>query len=74
MHGLGRLLIYTGLFIVILGMCILLAEKMGLPLGHLPGDFAWRGKRSSFYFPLTTCVVLSAVLSLILYILGRLRR
>ncbi|MGH9615156.1 MAG: DUF2905 domain-containing protein [Acidobacteriaceae bacterium] len=74
MHGLGRLLIYVGFFIVIVGVCILVAEKIGLPLGRLPGDFAWRGKRSSFYFPLATCLVLSAILSFILYILGHLRR
>lgn len=74
MHGLGRLLIYVGIFIVIVGVCILVAEKIGLPLGRLPGDFAWRGKRSSFYFPLATCLVLSAIVSLILFIVGHLRR
>jgi hypothetical protein len=74
MQGLGRLLIYAGVFIVILGVCVLLAEKLGLPLGRLPGDFAWRGKRSSVYFPLATCLILSAILSLLLYVLGRLRR
>jgi hypothetical protein len=74
MQGLGRLLIYAGVFIVILGACVLLAEKLGLPLGRLPGDFAWRGKRSSVYFPLATCLLLSAILSFLLYVLGRLRR
>jgi hypothetical protein len=74
MQGLGRLLIYAGVFIVILGVCILLAEKLGLPMGRLPGDFTWRGKRSSVYFPLATCLLLSAILSFLLYVLGRLRR
>lgn len=74
MQGLGRLLIYAGVFIVIVGVCVLLAEKLGLPLGRLPGDFAWRGKRSSVYFPLATCLLLSAILSLLLYVLGHLRR
>lgn len=74
MQGLGRLLIYAGVFIVVLGACVLLAEKLDLPLGRLPGDFAWRGKRSSVYFPLATCLLLSAILSFLLYVLGRLRR
>lgn len=74
MQGLGRLLIYAGVFVVIIGVCVLLAEKLGLPLGRLPGDFAWRGKRSSVYFPLATCLLLSVILSFLLYVLGRLRR
>jgi hypothetical protein len=74
MQGLGRLLIYAGAFIVILGVCVLLAQKLDLPLGRLPGDVAWKGRRSSVYFPLGTCLLLSAILSLILYVLNHLRR
>ncbi|MGO8718079.1 MAG: DUF2905 domain-containing protein [Acidobacteriaceae bacterium] len=68
------MLIYAGVFIALLGVCVLVAEKLGLPLGRLPGDFSWKGKRSSVYFPLATCLLLSAILSLLLYVLGRLRR
>jgi hypothetical protein len=74
MQGLGRLLIYAGAFIVILGVCVLLAEKLGLPLGRLPGDLTWKGKRTSVYFPLATCLLLSLILSLIMYVLNHLRR
>lgn len=74
MQGLGRLLIFTGVFIVILGVCVLLAHKLGLPLGRLPGDFAWKGKHSSVYFPLATCLLLSVILSVVLYVLNHLRR
>lgn len=74
MHGIGRLLIYAGVFLAMVGVCVLVAEKLGLPLGRLPGDFAWKGKRSSVYFPLATCLLLSAILSLLMYILGRLQR
>ncbi|MGC1784958.1 MAG: DUF2905 domain-containing protein [Acidobacteriaceae bacterium] len=74
MNGLGRLLIMVGLLIVVVGALVLLAGKLRLPLGYLPGDFAWRGKNSSFYFPLATCLLLSALLSLLFYILGRMRR
>ncbi len=74
MQGLGRLLIFAGVFVVFLGVCVLLAQKLGLPLGRLPGDIAWKGKHTSVYFPLATCLLLSVLLSLILYVLNHLRR
>ncbi|MES2220435.1 MAG: DUF2905 domain-containing protein [Acidobacteriota bacterium] len=74
MQGLGRLLIFAGVLIVILGVCIVLAQKLGIPLGRLPGDIAWKGKHTSVYFPLATCLLFSVVLSLILYIVSHLRR
>ena len=74
MDGLGRTLIAIGAFIVLAGVCVLAANRLHLPLGRLPGDFAWRGKHSAFYFPLATCLLLSALLSLIFYIIGRIHR
>ena len=74
MGDLGRLLIGLGLLIAAIGVAILLAGKLGLPLGRLPGDFAWRGKHTTVYFPLATCIVVSVVLSLIFWILSRLGR
>jgi hypothetical protein len=74
MQGLGRLLIVAGVFIVILGICVLLAQKLGLPLGRLPGDISWKGKHTSVYFPIATCLLLSVILSLVLYVLNHLRR
>jgi len=74
MQGLGRLLIVAGVFIFILGVCVLLAQKLGLPLGRLPGDISWKGKHTSVYFPLATCLLLSVILSLVLYVLNHLRR
>ena len=74
MPGFGRLLIYAGIFLIVVGVCVVLLEKSGLSLGHLPGDFAWRGKRSAVYFPFTTSLLLSAALSLLFYVISRLRR
>lgn len=74
MQGLGRLLIFAGIFIVILGVCVVVAQKLGLPLGRLPGDISWKGKHTSVYFPLATCLLLSVILSLVLYVLNHLRR
>ena len=74
MQGLGRLLIFVGIVIAIVGACLLLAHKLGLPLGRLPGDIAWKGKHTSVYFPLATCLLLSVLLSLVLYVVNHLRR
>ena len=68
------MLIFAGVFIVILGVCVVVAQKLGLPLGRLPGDISWKGKHTSVYFPLATCLLLSVILSLVLYVLNHLRR
>ncbi len=74
MSDLGRLLIGLGLLVAAIGAVILLLGKTGLPLGRLPGDFTWRGRHSTVYFPLGTSILLSVVLSLIFYILSRFHR
>ncbi|MGB6134583.1 MAG: DUF2905 domain-containing protein [Acidobacteriaceae bacterium] len=74
MSDLGRMLIAIGLFIVAAGVVVLLLGRAGIPLGRLPGDFAWRGRHTTVYFPLATCIVLSVVLSLVFYLLGHLRK
>lgn len=74
MQGLGRLLIGLGLLLVAVGAVVLLLGKMGLPLGRLPGDVTWRGKHTTVYFPIVTCIVLSVVLSLVFWALGKIGR
>jgi hypothetical protein len=69
----GRLLISAGLLLVCLGVVFVLFERLNLPLGRLPGDFVWRGKRGTFYFPVLTCLLLSLAGSLILWIVSRFR-
>ena len=70
----GRLLIALGLLLAAWGVAILLLGKSGLPIGRLPGDFSWRGRNSTVYFPLGTSILLSVVLSVAFYILSRLRK
>ena len=53
---------------------LILLGRMNLPLGRLPGDIVYRGKRTTFYFPLATSVVVSVVLSIVMYLVGRWRR
>jgi hypothetical protein len=74
MTDLGKLLIMLGGIILIAGAVLLLAGRFHLPLGRLPGDFSYRGKNTAFYFPLTTCIIISIVLSLIFWLIGKGRR
>jgi len=71
MIDLGKLLLVLGGVIVLVGAALLIAGRLNLPLGRLPGDIVYRGKNSVFYFPLTTCIVISVVLSLLFWLFGR---
>lgn len=66
MPGLGKLLLVVGVIISIVGLLLILAERFGL--GRLPGDIVVERKNVSFYFPIMTCLILSAVLTLILWL------
>ena len=61
---------------VLISVCLVvtLVGKSNLPLGRLPGDIVYRGKNTVFYFPLATSVVLSVLLTLVLYLVHRFRR
>jgi len=69
--NLGRLLILIGLAIAALGVVVMGLGRLNLPLGRLPGDIAWRGKHTTFYFPWVTCLILSVLLTFILWLLNR---
>ncbi len=70
----GRTLILVGLAFIAVGALVLGLNRLGLPLGRLPGDLAWRGKHVSFFAPIGSSIVLSILLSLILYAITHLRR
>jgi len=70
----GRLLIILGIALVVVGGLVMLLGRTGLPLGRLPGDFLFRGKNSTFYFPLATSILLSVVLSAVLFLINLLKR
>ena len=67
MSELGKTLIILGIILAVAGAVLLIAAKIPW-LGKLPGDITYQGKGFTFYFPLATCVLLSVVLSLILYL------
>ena len=74
MHDLARTLIFLGLLLVVAGLVILGFNRLHLPLGRLPGDFSWRGRGWSVSFPLATSILISVVLSLLLWAVSRFRR
>jgi hypothetical protein len=71
---LGKLLVFLGGTIVVVGLVLVLLGRTNLPIGRLPGDVVYRGKNTTFYFPLATSIVISVVLSILLYVIGRLRK
>ena len=74
MGDLGRMLVLLGGLLLGLGLVLIFAGKINLPIGRLPGDIVVRGKNTTFYFPLVTSIVLSVLLTLVLYVVNRLRR
>lgn len=74
MADLGRLLLFLGGAIVLVGLGLIFLGRTNLPIGRLPGDIVYRGKNTTFYFPLATSIVLSVVLSVVLYLIGKFRR
>jgi Protein of unknown function (DUF2905) len=74
MGDLGRALVFVGGLILVVGLLLILGGKINLPIGRLPGDIVVRGKNSTFYFPLMTSIVLSVILTLVLWLVNRMRR
>jgi hypothetical protein len=71
----GRLLVVAGVILVALGLLLMAGYRTGfLRLGRLPGDIAYRGKNVSFYFPIVTCLVLSVLVTLVLWLISLMRR
>lgn len=68
----AKLIIGAGAVLVLVGGAMLLLGKLGIHLGQLPGDMNLDGERSSFHFPLMSCLILSVVLTVILNVVIRL--
>ncbi len=70
MQAVGKTLIIAGLFLVVIGGLLMLSGKIPW-LGRLPGDIVIQKKNFTFYFPLATSILLSILLALVLWLLGR---
>ena len=65
------MLIILGLVLVAAGILVTLGARLPMKLGRLPGDVVIRGKNGVFYFPIVTCIIVSAMLSLVMWLIGR---
>jgi len=70
-RSVGRSLILIGVVLVVVGALITLGDRLPIKLGRLPGDIVIRGKNGAFYFPIVTCLLVSVVLSLVMWLAGR---
>jgi hypothetical protein len=74
MSDIGRGILILGVLLVVVGGAILLLGRSGVPIGKLPGDITYRGKNTTVYFPIVTCIVISVVLSLLAWIIQYFRK
>ncbi len=70
----GRWLIVLGIVLAVVGGLLMVGGRLPLRLGRLPGDIVYHGRHTTFYFPIVTCIVLSAGLTLIFWLVSLLRR
>jgi hypothetical protein len=74
MEATARYLMLGGIILFLIGGGVYLAAKLGLPLGRLPGDIRIEGENGSFYFPLTSSILVSVLLTVVLNVIVRLLR
>ena len=74
MVEMGRLLVILGVALAVIGGIVILLGRTGMPLGRLPGDVVYRGKNTTFYFPLASSILISVVLTIVLFLIGRMKR
>ena len=67
----GRALITMGVLLIVIGLAITYGPKLPFRVGRLPGDIYIHKNNSSFYFPITTCILVSVVLTLLMWIFNR---
>ncbi|OQY90621.1 MAG: hypothetical protein B6D38_02515 [Anaerolineae bacterium UTCFX1] len=71
MESIARYLMLGGIVLFLIGGGVYLAAKFGLPLGRLPGDIRIEGENGSFYFPVTTSILVSVVLTVVVNVIGK---
>lgn len=74
MREMGKALLVFGGVLVVMGLLLTLGSRLPFRLGRLPGDIVWQGKNSTFYFPVVTCIVISVVLTVILWLVQAWRK
>jgi hypothetical protein len=74
LREMGKLLLVFGVALVVVGALLTLGPKLPFRLGRLPGDIVYQGRSTTFYFPIVTCIVISVVISAILWLVGQIRK
>ena len=74
MQQFGRTLLLLGAVLIVVGALLYFGGKLPFRFGRLPGDIVHRGRNTTFYFPLVSCLLISVVLSLLLWIINQFRR
>ncbi|HXJ05295.1 MAG TPA: DUF2905 domain-containing protein [Candidatus Acidoferrum sp.] len=74
LRELGRTFLFFGGLLIFLGAILYFSGQLPFRLGRLPGDIVHRGEHTTFYFPIVTCLLLSAALSLLFWLFSRFRR
>ena len=74
MTDIGKMLVVFGIVLLLFGLVLIVAGRAHLPVGRLPGDIVYRGKHTTVYFPIVTSILISIVLSVVLYFFSRLGR
>ena len=74
MENIARTLMLGGIALFLIGGGIYLAAKFGIPLGRLPGDIHIEGENGSFYFPVTSSILVSVILTIVVNVLLRIWR
>lgn len=72
MENIARTLMFAGIALFLIGGGVYLAAKFGFPLGRLPGDIRIKGENGGFYFPVTSSILISVILTIVVNILARL--
>ena len=71
MENLARYLMFGGIILFLIGGGIFLASRFGIPFGRLPGDIRIDGENGSFFFPITSSILISVLLTIVLNIISR---
>lgn len=74
MTALARLLVKLGVVLIVAGGLVYLLGRLGISLGNMPGDLAWRRKNVTVFFPVGTSILLSILLTLLFWLFSRFRR
>ena len=74
LREMGKLLLVLGGTLIVVGLLLLFGSRLPFRLGRLPGDIVYQGRNTTFYFPLVTCIVISVFVSLVLWVIGQVRK